>query len=177
MVEEAVFTSFGEPAICFGTVGRGLGLCRLGGSDCQLLENYPGAGVIIGLADFPRGLLIAAEGDGLYQMKKDGAFIKIPLAHPDVFPTAVYVDSQWEMVAAANEGLFIRRRNNETWELVRFPATMTAIAQYRGEHYVGTDGLGVFTLKERSLISINDGLINFPVEIISNYMNNILDNN
>jgi hypothetical protein len=155
-----------DAAILFGVMGGGIGACNRNFNRCYLIERSPCGPMIAGIANAKGSSFIASESDGLFVTRDAGRFERVSLSG-NKYLRAVYADDSGVIVSSDGEGLLISDEAlPSNWRKVSFAKSITAITRFNGRIYFGTDGLGIFTVEGEGYKPVNEGLLNFPNEIV-----------
>ena len=168
-INDVIFLNGASARVLFGTLGHGIGACTDLAGACRILPEFRGGKMIAALALNPAPgarALIAAEGDGLYATADGRSFERIEPAGAGAHLRAVYADEQSIAVSVEGQGLWWKMRDRSDWEQIRFPVAITTIARHRGRLFVGTEGAGVFVQSGDRLEGANEGLLNFPDQVV-----------
>jgi len=158
---------FSPGRLFFGTAGSGVGSCAADGADCRLAGAFPGGKSIVALHAGASELFAVAEGDGIFTTRDGRAFARVDLRRGEIYPLAVLVDGDRLAVSLQGEGLWLASRARPSaGRLLRFPRALMALVEFRRELFFGSDGLGVFAVEGESLRAANQGLLNFPQELV-----------
>jgi hypothetical protein len=158
-------------ALLVGTMGSGLAMTLPAPLQHRFVPvtTYPGAKTIAGLAEttIPApGVLVAAEGDGVYFTPDGVRFERVDLGVPNPSPTAVFADRERIAVALDGVGLLVKPRGSPRRTTIPFRSRITAITNYRDRLVFGTDGLGVLVVDGPHARPLGKGLLNFPDAVV-----------
>ncbi len=164
---------FGGPEdFYFGTLGHGLGFCSADRTHpCYPVKQYEAGRTVNALVADRAGrrLYLAAEGDGVWVSSDGVVFESIPL-HPtpvETYPIALALREATLVISLDGTGvLFKNTRTSDPLIKLSFPIAITAMTVHQGKLYYGTDGIGVFVETARGFAPANQGLLNYPANIV-----------